>query len=266
MSINIERIENEKIDISFFRFGENGKSPIVIIPGLSVMPVVTSAQAIIAQYKMFTKDFDIYLIDRNMKSPNGYTMFDMAKDTAFVLKEIGIENANLFGVSQGGMIAQELAIYYPELVKSLTLCSTCLSINPSDAEVVREWIALAENKKAEDLLDSFMSNVYTEDFYKKHKSAIKVFAKFIKDKDMKRFVKLALPLFDFNIKEDLKKVNVPAFVCASKLDKVIPFKCEKELVETLHAREYVYENYSHALYDEAPDYLDKVYDFLMSIN
>lgn len=51
--------------------------------------------------------------------PENYSTRDMAEDQAKAMKALGIANANVMGVSQGGMIAQYLAIDHPELVRKL---------------------------------------------------------------------------------------------------------------------------------------------------
>ena len=48
--------------------------------------------------------------------PKDYTIADMADDQAKVLKTLGISDACVMGVSQGGMISMHLAAKYPELV------------------------------------------------------------------------------------------------------------------------------------------------------
>jgi pimeloyl-ACP methyl ester carboxylesterase len=49
-----------------------------------------------------------------------YTLSDMAGDTVGLLDHLGVERTHLVGASQGGMIAQTLAIERPERVLSLT--------------------------------------------------------------------------------------------------------------------------------------------------
>jgi len=47
------------------------------------------------------------------------TYAQMADDTAELLRQLKIENADFFGYSMGGAIALELAVYHPELVGKL---------------------------------------------------------------------------------------------------------------------------------------------------
>jgi pimeloyl-ACP methyl ester carboxylesterase len=53
-------------------------------------------------------------------SSASYLLEDMADDCAALLDELGVERAHLVGASQGGMIAQTVAIRHPERVLSLT--------------------------------------------------------------------------------------------------------------------------------------------------
>ncbi|MGY4161760.1 MULTISPECIES: alpha/beta fold hydrolase [unclassified Bradyrhizobium] len=49
-----------------------------------------------------------------------YRLADMARDTIGLMDALGIRKAHLVGASMGGMIAQEVAITFPERVLSLT--------------------------------------------------------------------------------------------------------------------------------------------------
>ena len=49
-----------------------------------------------------------------------YSLYDMAKDTIGLMDELKINKAHIIGAAMGGMIAQTLAIEFPERVKTLT--------------------------------------------------------------------------------------------------------------------------------------------------
>jgi pimeloyl-ACP methyl ester carboxylesterase len=49
-----------------------------------------------------------------------YKLRDMAQDTVGLMDALGIKSAHLVGASMGGMIAQEIAISFPDRVRSLT--------------------------------------------------------------------------------------------------------------------------------------------------
>lgn len=49
-----------------------------------------------------------------------YRLLDMARDTIALMDALGIKSAHLVGASMGGMIAQEVAIEFPQRVRSLT--------------------------------------------------------------------------------------------------------------------------------------------------
>ena len=75
------------------------------------------------------RSFDVLLFDNrgiggSDAPPGPYTAAQMAEDAVRVLDEAGVERAHVVGTSLGGMVAQELALGWPERVERLVLAST----------------------------------------------------------------------------------------------------------------------------------------------
>ncbi len=73
--------------------------------------------------------FRLVLVDnrgsgRSDAAADGFTVAEMALDVVNVLHAAGIPRAHLAGISLGGMIAQEVAIRYPDRVDRLVLGAT----------------------------------------------------------------------------------------------------------------------------------------------
>jgi pimeloyl-ACP methyl ester carboxylesterase len=63
------------------------------------------------------------------RQPAAYSAEDMTDDAVAVLDALGWESAHLFGHSQGGLVAQRIALRHPRRVRTLTSCAAV----PSDA-------------------------------------------------------------------------------------------------------------------------------------
>jgi pimeloyl-ACP methyl ester carboxylesterase len=70
-----------------------------------------------------------------------YRLLDMAKDVIGLMDALGIESAHIVGASMGGMIAQELAISFPQRVRSLTSIMSTTG-NPKVPPPTREAAAI----------------------------------------------------------------------------------------------------------------------------
>jgi pimeloyl-ACP methyl ester carboxylesterase len=98
-------------------------------PLIMIMGIASTKKSWLFQTLAFKKYFKVITFDNRgcgeSDKPDGaYSIKTMADDTAGLMAYLGIERAHVLGVSMGGMIAQELAINYPEKVNKLILGCT----------------------------------------------------------------------------------------------------------------------------------------------
>jgi 3-oxoadipate enol-lactonase len=68
--------------------------------------------------------FDNRGVGKSPKAALGYSLSDLAGDAVAVLDAVGADKAHVIGISMGGMIAQLVALEYPQRVGKLVLMST----------------------------------------------------------------------------------------------------------------------------------------------
>ena len=260
--VAVKTVSDGTMEMDYCVFGSGDRS-FVIIPGLSVHSVMGSADAIAGAYSDFTDDYTVYVFDRAKNIQEGYTVRDMADDTAAAMEALGLSAADVFGASQGGMIAQYLAIDHPELVNKLILGSTLAKPNDTFQAVAGEWITLAEEKDETGLLESFVDSVYSEATLKDYRDTLISSNRGITDEEYERFLILTKACLSFDSSAELSKIQCPVLVLGCEGDQVVTAEGSRQLAEALDCELYLYEDsYGHGVYDEAPDYRQRCLDFL----
>ena len=267
MGIKVETVHTEMFSMDYFRFG-HGEKTFVILPGLSVQSVMGFAESVAEAYQILTDDYTVYLFDRRKELPETYSVYEMARDTAEAFRILDLDHIDLFGASQGGMIAMEIAIEYPELVQRLVLGSTSARIEETQFRAVRSWIRMAETGEKADLYLAFGEAIYPRTVFEQSRDLLRAAAETVSDEDLERFRILAEGLRGFDVSADLKKIRCPVLVLGSKDDQVLGAAASDEIAEKVGNQTelvlYLYDGYGHAAYDTAPDYKERILDFLRS--
>lgn len=254
-------VEIGDTEMDYITFGE-GTKPLVLIPGLSFKTVKKFAEPFALMYRIFAKDYMVYAFDRKREIPLGYTIKDMADDLAHAMETIGIEGADVMGVSQGGMIAQYLAIGHPHLVNKLVLAVTLSRLNDTARAVIGNWIRLAVNNDYDGITEDMLKVVYSEAYINKFGKYFPLVSRFGKPKDMHRFAILARACLTCNTYDHLEQIQCPVFVIGGKKDLVLTGEAAEEIAEKLGCECYMYEDLGHSAYEEAPDFNRRVLEFL----
>lgn len=252
------------IEMSYFSFGE-GERAFVILPGLNVKSILTSAKVIENAYKDFAEEYTVYVFDRRRNLPEQYTIQQMADDTAAVMQTLGIRDADVFGASQGGMIAMCLAAAYPELVHAMVLGSTTARGNEIACRSCENWIRLAAKGDRTALTAGFIDSLYSENTIGRFRDYLTHMNDDATDEDLRLFIILARAIIGFDVRGDLKKISCPTLVIGAENDLALGAEPSREIAELLGCELFFYgSEYGHCVFDEAPDYKTRLLDFYRS--
>ena len=152
-------ITNEGAQIYWDEQGDG--EPILLIMGLGYPSDMwfRTRQLLSTRYR--TIALDNRGVGRSDTPAGPYPISLMASDAAAVLDAAGFESAHVYGVSMGGMIAQEFTLQYPARVRSLILgCTAAGGPNVVRAEPEVLNYLMQQNPSAEEALEGSVPFLY----------------------------------------------------------------------------------------------------------
>ena len=248
----------------YIRFGAGDKT-LIMLPGLGdgLTTVKGTALPMAMMYRAYTREYTVYMFSRRNHLPEGASTRDMAQDLKEALDALHITQADIVGVSMGGMIAQHFAADYPERVGKLVLVVTCAQPNPILSESLAEWTSLAENGDHAAFMDSNVRRMYSDAYYRRNKWLIPVMGALTKPKSYDRFFIQANACRSHDAADRLSSIAAPTLVIGGRQDQALGAEASVQIAAALpHARLKIYEEWGHGLYDEAKDFHQTVLNFL----
>ncbi len=250
----------QDVQMNYITFGK-GEKILIMIQGLNTRSIKGASIFLAYMYRIFIKDYKVYLFDRREDVKKNITVRDLAADIAMAMDALEIKNADIFGVSQGGMIAQYLAIDRPDLVNKLVLAVTLSKNNDTVKEVINNWIKMTEQGNMKKLVLDMAVKMYSDSYVKRYRPFIPLLTVLQKPKDIPRFITLAKSCLTCDTYEELDKIQCPVFVIGAMKDKVVGGEASKEIAKKLNCKIYMYKDLGHAAYEEAKDFNRRVYAF-----
>lgn len=250
-------------EMDYISFG-NGSKTLIILPGLGdgISTVKGTAFLFSMAYRVFAKKYTVYVFSRKNHIQEGYSTREMAKDQAEAMANLGISDACILGVSQGGMIAQYLAIDYPDFVDKLILAVTSAKPNETIQEVVNGWIDMATEGNYKELMIDTAEKSYSERYLKKYRRFYPLLGRIGKPKSFKRFLIQAASCVQHNAYEELNKIVCPTLVIGGGCDHIVGVTSATVLAEKINGSKlFIYKDLGHAAYEEAKDFKSRVMNF-----
>ncbi|QDK36182.1 alpha/beta fold hydrolase [Bdellovibrio sp. NC01] len=217
------------VNIYFETYGSG--TPVVLLHPFSTNRYFWSRQIFTLAQKHRVIVIDLRGHGLSDKPASGYSIPKLALDVEAVLKAVGDEKAVVVGVSVGGMIAMQLALQSPQYVKALVLISCGTNLAPYVPAVALQAYqerfeaafgfmlqgSLSERTKTEkpEIFEYLNSVFRTQDNFTKES-----YLASLRDSE---------GIFNWNILDSLKEIQVPTFVFAGASDQAVPLEAVRTL-------------------------------------
>jgi pimeloyl-ACP methyl ester carboxylesterase len=195
---------------------------------------------------------------RSDKPDIPYTLEMFAADAVGLLDALRLDRVHLFGVSMGGMIAQEIALRYAPRLQTLTLgCTTFGGKHavPPPPESLKILTMPRDGASDEEIIRRAWPLGYTAPYIRDHRAQLEA--------TIPRLLAHATPAFAFKrhleatytlkTYERLPSIKTPTLVVTGAQDALIPARNSEILAERVPgAKLHVIANAAHAFFNEAP--------------
>ena len=259
-----ENVRLNGYDCDYISFG-SGSDVLIMLPGVGDGFKTAKGVAIpfAFMYRCFAESFKVYVFSRRNNMPVGFTTEEMARDLSDIMEVLGIGSASVFGVSQGGMIAQQMAIQHPDKVNNLVLAVTASRPNDIMKDALSSWLEMADRDDYKGIMLDTAERSYTGEYLERGRMINSMLAG-IKPKDYTRFRILCESCLQHDVYDDLEKISCPTLIIGAGLDKVLGPEASTEMSSRIAGSQlYMYEGYSHGVYKQAKDFNARVIRYLM---
>jgi pimeloyl-ACP methyl ester carboxylesterase len=200
-----------------------------------------------------------------------YSLEGFAADAVALLDALKIDRGHAFGVSMGGMIAQELALRYGPRLQTLTLgCTTFGGRNaaPPPQESIKLLTAPRDGASEEAIIRRGWPLAYTTAFIRDHRARL--------EESIPRLLAHPTPVFaykrhleaSYGLKtyDRLPGIATPTLVITGADDVLIPAKNSEILAERIPgAKLHIIPRVGHAFFNETPaEFLSAFVPFVQS--
>ena len=181
----------------------------------------------------------------------------MADDAAAVLRALDISTAHVAGFSGGSLIAQELALRHPELVRSLVLMSTFARPDAylRAAAGFFHWLAdVAPSERA--MMEAFFLWIYTPRAHADGmvEQIIEEALAFPHPQSAEAFQAQLAGFMSHDALDRLPEITAPTLVLAGEVDILTPPRFGREVAEAIPGTRFeVMSGEAHQPFQEVPD-------------
>jgi pimeloyl-ACP methyl ester carboxylesterase len=239
-------------------FDQRGEGPdVLLIAGLSDPAEAWEAQLDGLSDRYRVTAFDNSGAGRSPLPEGPLSVPMLADDAAALLRALDVPAAHVAGFSGGSLIAQELALRHPGLVRSLVLISTWARLDAYSRSMTGFWHWLAEVAPSERaMLEAFFLWIYTPRAHVDGtvEQIIEEALAFPHKQSTEAFQRQLDPFMTHETLDRLSEIAAPTLVLAGELDISAPPRLGRAVAEGIPGAEFeVLAGEAHQPFQEVPD-------------
>jgi 3-oxoadipate enol-lactonase len=244
---------------------EGSGEPVALIGGFTMVKESWALQVAELSRHFRVITFDNRGVGETTVPGEPFTISDMAGDTVGLLDALDIDSAHVFGVSMGGLVAQILALDYPERVKKIALgCTTHggrHAVQPERAVMAALARAAQPGIPLEEAVRKKLPILFSERFIRNEPERVQEYVDFsLRFSPTPEGAEGQMgALSVFNVKRRLGEIHCPVLVITGSEDRMMPPDNSRLLAEGIPGAElYMVEGAGHSFFFEKPNEVNRV--------
>lgn len=215
------RLRANDIHLNYVEAGR-GEPPLVLLHGvggshemwLPVLPALSAARRVLAGDHRGHGASD--------KPAGPYTVRLLADDWLAALEALGVERADLLGLSLGGAVAMRLAADHPERVGRLVLVDTWAFPHPDFVAMLHERLACLARGDLRAYADAAILQIYSPGYVREHPEAIGAYRARVARAEVASLRSAVGACLAHDMRGDLAKIAAPTLVMVGRQDRLTP--------------------------------------------
>ena len=194
------------------------------------------------------------------KPLDAYTIEDMAADWLDALDALRVDDWCLVGFSQGGRIAQSLAVLAPQRTRALVVIGAACKSNPASRTIMEQRLEAArESTRA--AAEAAAASIFSPAFIAREADFVKAFVEQRASLDFGPLAAATRALFDWDVSARIASLRCPAKVAVGSEDRLCPVDAAKEVASLIPGAGFeVIEGSGHMVMLEQPQAVDRLLD------